>query len=646
MDFMKKLTLFVISIVACPILMLAKLELPLLFSDGAVLQRGQPTIIWGWADPGESITVSLAGQSVSTKAGRDGAWEVILAEKPAGGPYRISVHGKSEALHVGDVYYGDVWVCSGQSNMEWTLANSFRRDATLAMADAYPQIRHFKVPKTWAETPQERLQGGEWEVFSPESGANFTAVGLFFALELAKHSDVPVGLLNSSWGGSRIEPWMRADVLNVKAGSMDEILTHKKAEREAMIARIEQRLGAIPREDPGIRDGKALWAAPGLDDADWETIPVPGLWEASGYEGFDGIGWYRTQFELTKEDLNSPVTVHLAMIDDSDQVWINGNRIGGIMNAYNVPRIYSIDPAVLKVGSNSLVVRVEDTGGGGGIYGDAENVFLDVGGNAKSLASDWKFKPGAVFDPVQVQVSMNQVPTVLYNAMIAPIQRYPIKGAIWYQGESNAGHGDAFIYRDLFKDLISSWREQWGQGDFPFLWVQLANFVTGSDSATMSPWAVLRESQSAALDLPATGQAVIIDIGAAHDIHPRNKHDVGYRLALAARKIAYGESVLVHSGPVYESYSISGGNIVVKFKHSDGGLLSSNGGSNLRGFEIAAEDAVFVPAEAIAQGDQVVVSSPEIANPKYVRYAWSANPEDADLINGEGLPASPFRTGK
>ena len=623
---------------------LSALELSRLFSDGAVLQRDQPLRIWGWSEPGSEVNVGFAGLMDSTVAAPSGRWEVVLQSMPAGGPYILKVVSWKDELSREDIYMGDVWVCSGQSNMEWRLDRSYRVDSTLRSAEHTPLIRHFKIPRSWAEVPSDRVPGGEWEVFSAETGGAFSAVGLFFALEVHRVTGVPIGLLNSSWGGSRIEPWMRADVLGMEGGSVESLLEQMDQQSRDQRDRLLARIGNAGPEDQGMRGTEALWAAVDYDDSEWTPITVPSLWEAEGFQGLDGIGWYRTTFNVEPSDLKEKIVVNLGMIDDSDEVWLNGVRIGGLEDQYNAARNYPVNSEILKTRGNVLAVRVIDTGGGGGIYGDSNPVGLTVGGVTRPFPEPWKFKVGALFQLTASNPRMNHVPTVLYNAMISPIQPFPIKGVLWYQGESNASAEHAFVYRDHFKNLISSWRDQWGQGDFPFYWVQLASYENGSDSPNLSPWSVLRESQSMALSLPNTAQAVTIDIGAPRDIHPKNKHDVGFRLALAARQQVYGETGLETSGPVFQSMQVEGPKAILAFDHVTGGLESSSGGNEVSGFEIAGADGIYHPAKARIVAESIEVTAEEVPEPVSVRYAWAVNPDFANLTNGEGLPASPFRT--
>jgi len=459
---------------------------------------------------------------------------------------------------------------------------------------------------------------------------------------------VPIGLLNSSWGGSRVEPWMSAEALGYddaqSAGEINEKRQKEQLDKQQKM--LKELLGELPFEDEGLVDGEAIWATVNYEDASWKTMDLPNLWEGQGLEGVDGIVWYRKSIQLSPQEARKGIMLHLGKIDDSDITWMNGQQIGKTEQKYNVNRVYEVPSSILKAGENIITVRVEDTGGGGGLYGDdnGEMSYL-VDEKKTGLSGSWKYKIGKVELASMSAGRTNHTPMLLYNKMIHPILDFPIKGVIWYQGESNASPSEAFEYRDLFSDMIVDWRKRWNaKGDFPFLFVQLANFMAPSKQPTESGWATLRESQSATLKLPNTAQAVIIDIGEADDIHPRNKHDVGYRLSLGARKFTYGEADLVHSGPTYKKMKRKGKKIVLQFDQAGKGLVAKDG--ELKEFAIAGADQKFVWAKAKIKKDKIVVWSETIKKPVAVRYAWANNPDGANLYNQEGLPASPFRTDK
>jgi len=616
----------------------AEVSLPLMFSDGAVLQRDRPLPVWGWAKPGADIEVSFDTLVAKTKVAGNGSWRVELPAHAAGGPFVMRVReNKGEPLTVRDVLVGDVWLASGQSNMEWPVAQANDAEREIASAND-PSIRHFKIPKSWSGQPEARLTDGQWRSASPHTVGQFSAVAYFFARELRAHTGVPVGIIDSTWGGSSIEAWMDAASQNADAAAIERKLREVREADERAVAATRQRIERWPEDSS---DGS--WKEENYDDTNWDTLAVPGLWETAGYTGMDGIAWYRTTFELTAEEAAAGAVLGLGMIDDSDEAWINGQRIGATMNQWNAPREYRVAAEVLHAGTNHLAVRVTDTGGGGGIHGDAALVYLQPkGAQRRTLSTAWKFRPATV--TIAMDDGKNQIETLLYNQMIHPVQPYPLRGFIWYQGEANAGaNGVAFRYRDQFATMIRAWRNDWKQPQLPFLWVQLANFRSGGDTANESPWAILRESQSHTLSLPATAQVVTIDVGDPSDIHPRDKQEVGRRLALAARHVAYGES-LVFSGPIFQKAQFTGNGARIEFEPQASALAVRGGGKMVAGFEVAGDDRRFHPATAVIEDGAVIVTSDEVPKPKALRYAWSDNPEQANLVNSDGLPASPFRT--
>ncbi len=634
-------TLFLMILMALAQPAGAELTVSEIFGDGMVLQRKTTVPAWGTAEPGREVTIAIADRTVTVRADAMGRWRAEIEAMPAGGPHELTIVSDGQHLSFGNILVGDVWICSGQSNMEWTVADSMNAAQEVEAAHD-PQIRHFKIPRSWAEKPENSLAGGSWEPADPAHVGAFTAVGYFFARELRRHHDVPVGLINTTWGGSRIEPWMSAGSLGLDADGVVEVLAAEKADELGALRAIRARIGDLPDTDHGLVDGRALWADPGLDDSSWQEMGTTSVWEEQGWEGMDGVAWYRTTFNLTAEEARTEIHLALGTIDDSDTTWVNGHEVGRTMLAWNKSRVYAVQPASLKEGRNVIAVRVEDTGGGGGLYGDPDQRYVEIAETKRPFADPWRFQVGLV--TVNTDYRKNQVPTVLYNKMVHPLLRYPVAGFLWYQGESNADADGAFVYRNLFASMITDWRARWGRNDLPFLWVQLANYMAAADQPGDSQWAMLRESQSAALALPNTAQTVIIDIGDADDIHPRNKQEVGRRLAVAARTVAYGEKI-VFSGPVYRSHVVQDGRLIIDFDHVGGGLEArGNAEGKLAEFSVAGADQHFVWAKAMIEDNRVVVWSDEVKDPVSARYAWADNPDDANLYNLEGLPASPFRT--
>ncbi len=622
----------------------SEVRLPRMFSSNMVLQQGIDIPVWGWALPGEKVQVMFDNKIVSTKANEKGKWRLALPMHNYGGPFTLLVKGKNSIL-LENVMVGEVWICSGQSNMQWSVDHVVNAEKEVNDAN-YPDIRLFQVPMVIEQFPREELKSGEWKICTPETVPGFSAVGYFFGRNLYQELNVPIGLIQTAWGGTVAETWISSETIkddpdfNTPLQTLQQMNLEKF--REEKLNRIKTLLGGeLPTEDKGMVDGKPIWNALDLNDGDWKTITAPKYWEEQGYMDIDGIGWYRKEIDLSEEQTKSNLSIHLGKIDDSDITWINGIEVGKTEGQTDKERIYTIESKYLKPGKNMIVVRVEDKGGNGGIYGKPEDQFVAIGKEKINISGDWKFRI-AKANIASLNVGPNSYPTLLYNAMIHPLIPYGMKGAIWYQGESNASR--AKQYQRIFPSLITDWRKHWGQGDFPFLFVSLANYYPAVPEPGESNWAELREAQTKTLKLPNTGMAVTIDIGEANDIHPKNKQEVGRRLALNAFRIAYGKNI-VNSGPSYRSMEIVNNRILLTFTEKGSGLVVRDKYGYLKGFSVAGADKVFHWAKAEITSDQrIAVYSPEVSNPVAVRYGWANNPDDVNLYNREGLPAIPFRT--
>jgi sialate O-acetylesterase len=614
------------------------------FGDGMVLQRGVPIPVWGWAAPRTPVTVALGGRVARATADGAGRWKAALPATPAGGPYTLSVSAGGARVDVRDVLVGDVWVASGQSNME--LPVSVAANAAQEIAAAHDSsIRQLKVPVSWAEHPEDDLAGGAWAPADSQHVGAFSAVAYYFARELRRAERVPIGIVNTTWGGSAIETWLSAEAQGLGPDGAARGMAAERARLDSVANALRARYGNL-EHDAGLVNGTAVWAAPSLDATGWARINVPAQWESQGYAGLDGVAWYRKTFTLSADEAARGATLSLGPIDDDDITWVNGVEVGRT-NGYNVPRRYTVPASALRAGVNVIAVRVADGGGGGGIDGKPDELWLDVGGAPRPLAGEWAFRVGQLAMSMDGQ-RINKVPAVTYNKMVYPLLPMAIKGVIWYQGESNANDAQqALAYRGQFRTLITSWRRAFAGGaapTFPFLWVQLPNFGQPDSVPNGKPaWAVQRESMAAALALPNTGQAVTIDIGEPGDIHPKNKQDVGKRLALVARDVAYGGHVLA-SGPTYRAHTVRGGRVIVDFANVGGGLVTRGPNGSVGAFAIAGADRKFVWAQARVEGSHVVVWSDQVPDPVAVRYAWANNPAEPNLYNKEGLPAAPFRT--
>ncbi len=633
----------------------ADVKLPALIGDNMVVQQGVKARVWGWAAPSERVKVMMAGKQAMAVADAKGHWEAQIGPFKAGGPFEMTIAGKNTIV-IKNVLVGEVWVGSGQSNMEWQLQNVIHGADEVARAN-YPDIRLFTVTKATSLEPRDDVEG-RWVACTPETAGTFSAVAYFFGRDLHDKLKVPVGLIHSSWGGTPAEAWTSRETLaaSPELRPMTEALDlaakdlpSAMREYEAAQAKWEDENFA---HDPGNKGFDLGYARPDFSDEDWKKMRLPQHWESAGL-AIDGSVWFRKVVDVPADWAGKELALSLGAIDDFDTTYFNGTKVGSTgretPNFYMAPRKYTVPGSLVRAGRNVIAVRAFDHYGDGGFSGAGADMTLTVaGGSPISLAGDWLYKIETSIEPIKVDFSKQPVapagagnpntPTVLYNAMLAPLTPYRIRGAIWYQGESNANR--ARQYQTLFPAMIRNWRAQWGEGDFPFLFVQLANFQARKPEPGPSDWAELREAQLMTLKEPATGMAVIIDIGEANDIHPKNKQDVGHRLALWALAKTYGQAV-EFSGPLYKSFTVEGDRARIKFSHAEG--LRTTDGAAVEGFSIAGADGKFVWASAKIEGNEVVVWSESVAQPKAVRYAWADNPA-TNLYNGAGLPASPFRT--
>lgn len=622
----------------------SQVRLPRLISDDMVLQRDSEIKIWGWAASDEKISLQFIDSIYKATANHNGEWSIILMGLKAGGPYKMQISA-SNVIIISDILVGDVWVCSGQSNMELPMRRVSPIYQTEIANSENKFIRQFIVPQKYNfNEPQENLSAGAWKSANPESILDFSAVAYFFAKELYNTYKVPIGLINASLGGSPAEAWLSEKTLKKFPAYYQEAQKFKDSALINQIeyqdrVRIQSWYKLLRRKDEGYQNLNKTWFDTTLNTSDWTWMRIPGYWANTSLGAVNGAVWFRKEIQLSKSLAGHKARLILGRIVDADSVFINGVFVGSTAYQYP-PRRYDIPMGLLKEGKNLVVIRVISNSGNGGFVSDKPYELI-IGEKSIDLKGDWQYKLGARMEPLGSQAFIRYKPLGLYNAMINPLLNYRIKGIIWYQGESNAERPAE--YKDLFPSLIQDWRTNWKQGDFPFIFVQLANFMEPKNQPGESNWALLREAQLKTLSLPNTGMAVIIDIGEWNDIHPLDKKDVGKRLALAAQRVAYKNEEVVYSGPSYQSMKIEGNKVILNFTNAGSGLIAKGRGE-LKYFAISGADKQFFWAKAKILGDEVIVWNDTVFNPVAVRYAWADNPQGANLYNKEGLPASPFRT--
>jgi sialate O-acetylesterase len=611
-----------------------------MFGDNMVLQRGKPNSVWGWSAPGEKITVQIAGHSASATAGKDGRWQAKFEPPAPGGPYTLTVSGADQTNEFHEVLVGDVWLCGGQSNMELGLARA-RNGSEEIKSASHPEIRFFRVPRQVAYAPAAVPQGA-WKICSPQTaGENggFSAVAYFFGRKLQDELHVPVGLIQDCLGGTPAESWMNPATLR-QLKDFDKPLD----EIERLRAKGGPEYGSFLMHWLDEFDlGNNSWPATNLDDAGWMPVQIPGGFRELGVADTPCVCWFRKEIVLPDPLPAGKATLFLGVIEKMDTAYLNGRWVGASSWVEN-PRAYPVGDGILKPGTNLVAVRVFKLKPDGGFLAKPEGLRLVLGDKtAVPLAGEWKGMLSVdARPPHPLPLTWENYPTmpaVLFAGMIQPVAPLAIRGAIWYQGEANFTR--AFQYRTLLPLMIADWRQAFGQGDLPFYIVSLPAFMHRRDQPGDDAWAELREAQAlTAQTVKRSGLAVTVDTGDADDIHPKDKQPVGERLARIALAREFGEKT-PYAGPTFASADRAGNAMKLRFTHADGGLVARGG--ELKEFSIAGKDRQWHWADARIVGDAVVVSSPAVAEPEAVRYAWQANPA-ATLCNGAGLPAAPFRT--
>ena len=616
----------------------AQIKLPKLISDGMVLQHSQELKIWGWAAPQENISLHFNNKDYKTKANAAGEWSFAIPPQKAGGTYNM-VFAASNKVEVNNITFGDVWLCSGQSNMELgmgRLMDTYPEEATAVN----PEIRQFLVPDVYNfKVKQTDLSSGSWQSVSPKTIREFSGVAYFFAVEIYKKQHIPIGIINAALGGSPAQAWISEPSIKKFPEYYNDLQSFKD---DNLIAKIESEnkldsdswYAELNKKDEGLKKG---WKASAFDDSKWETMNIPGYWPDGPVGEANGSVWFRKVIDVPAAMAGVPAKLILGRIIDADSVFVNNVFVGSTSYQYP-PRKYALNNTVLKPGKNTIVVRVISNSGRGGFVLDKDYQII-AGNNKLNLQGPWKYKRGAFMPPTKPQISVRWKPAGLFNGMIAPLQNYAVKGVLWYQGESNAGEPDEYF--SLMETLVADWRAGWKR-DLPFIYVQLPGFMEEKSQPTESNWAALRDQQQMLLTSKNTAMAVAIDLGEWNDIHPLNKKEVGKRLALQADKLVYGDTKSVVSGPTFRALNKVGSKVIISFDNIGSGLTIKNGEA-LQYFAIAGSDKKYVWAKAMITGNNVEVWNSEVPNPVYVRYAWADNPAVANLYNKEGLPAAPFQ---
>jgi sialate O-acetylesterase len=622
----------------------ATIKLPSIFADNMVLQRGKVNTVWGWANPGETVQVGFRQKQYQAHVTKDGTWRLNIGSLQAGVADSMVISAGKEKLVLRNIAVGEVWVCSGQSNMEFTMGG-FKEWYKEEIATANdPELRFVVLKNAVAkEEANDAVLLHSWASINASSVAQCSAVAYFFAKKLRDKLHVPVGLVISSWGGTPAQSWMDTAALTPFPNYAS---LYKKVILPLDLSAIDEQKSRLDK----IYQQKITLAAPSFQasmlndysDAGWETCRLPGVWEENGHPDLDGVCAYRFRVTIPPGYDNKPAELHLPGIDDIDSTYINGHFVG-THRVWDELRTYQVPAGILREGVNVISIWVEDTGGGGGLNDDPEHFYLKWTDKSINLAGEAKFKllvPAESIAPgVNLSALQNQ-PSVLFNAMISPLLPYGIKGVIWYQGEANVPAYEE--YRRLFPALISNWRQRWNNPALPFFFVQLSSFNPSGIEPIESNWAALREAQTYALRLPHTGMAVSTDVGERKDIHPKRKKEVGDRLAANALHMEYGFTQEEYIGPVFKSATKEHNGMIIHYDHTGSGLKII--GDKLQGFAIAGKDKKFVPADAVIRDGNIFVSAKQVPSPVYIRYAWANAPLEANLYNAEGFPAVPFRT--
>lgn len=640
------------SLIALLILLLslfpasAKVTLPAFFTDNMLIQQNSTLTLNGKARPNRKVTALATWdkQKYEVKSNADGTFQLVIPTPAAGGPHALTI-SDGDKLILKNILVGEVWFCAGQSNMQMEMYAILNSEQEIAQAQD-PSIRLLQVQRTVKNTPASdvEMRNGGWQECNPGTVRNFSAVAYFYARALRQQLNVPVGVIDCTWGGTPAEAWMSGETL-AKVDGFQEKLAKMQAlgfDKQRLMTAYQEETEAwkeaYMNSDAGYKNGIPAWTTTMQSGGNWKEMELPGAWEYRGLPHFDGVVWFQREIDIPAAWQGKEVQLHLGKIDDEDITWFNGQEIAR-GHGYATHRHYTIPATLAKAGKGVLTVRVVDFSGDGGINGSPEELYAEVDGQRIELSGKWNWHIGVSQADIPVQPlspDHPKYPSALYNGMVSPFTSFPIKGAIWYQGEENSNRARQYI--PLFQSLIHDWRKQW-KNDFPFYFVQLAGYMTPRQVQPDSQWAYLREAQAEALHVANTGMVTAIDLGDPYDIHPKNKQDVGKRLAMLALANTYG--IGSYRTPICLGHQVSGRTLTLTFDT----VVQVAGGGEVKGFILAGSDGVFHSAKATIQkdGKHVVLESPQVEMPVAARYNWADCP-DGNLYSPKGEPAGAFRT--
>ena len=639
-----KVIIFFLLAIQIGFLRANSLRVPGVFGDNMVIQRGLNSPVWGQATPNTTVYIQFAGAKISTSANSKGGWMTRLPKLKAGGPYQLKIYNLRDSVIFSNVLIGDVWLASGQSNMQMALSWGVNNKEEEINDANYPSIRLLNVEDDLNNKPQTDIPGGRWKECNPISVKDFSAIAYFFARQISKEMNVPIGIINSSWGGTDIQSWMSAEALETIPFYKDTLpkIIAQTGDFETGFERFKQqnktRDSIISNSNEGFRLGVFKTY---FDDKDWKEMTIPCKWSEYGLKNYYGFVWFRKHITLAENETKNDFQLNLGDVSTDAIAFFNGNEIQREGTGANV--LFDVPSKFLKTGDNVISLRVMGAWGVGGFISPADLIYLKSSDSKfkKSLANHWKYNE-KIEPATPIWIEYYNFPTFIYNTKIAPIIPFGLKGFLWYQGENNTKKPAG--YSSLMSLLVKDWRNRWGQGNLPFIYGQLSNFGIRADKPVESNFAVLREEQEKCLSIKNTAMVVNIDLGLADgDVHFKNKQESAKRFANAALGLVYGKK-MAYKNPIYKSCAVIGNKIRIRFKNVDKGFITHDKLAP-KSFAIAGKDKIFVTAVAKIIGNEIIVWSDRINEPAFVRYAWDANPE-CNLYSVQGLPLVPFRTDK